>query len=402
MKVCCTICSDLFDEINSIVSTPCGHTFHDACLFQWLGQSKTCPSCRKHVTKKNICKLYFESANGTEELNPNKLQNEVEHLKAQIHLKESEKQKLLQVNEEIKAYVKIAEDNADNAKQKYLDLSTKMAAMKTQLKYMSKQNAEITWLREENSSLRKEIGLLNNVQTLLNGTQNEVEQMLKNCEGQGSSKQMATYCSLLKKELEYTVDIKKRLKTENEVLKKDLGCNLSKLREKCSEVEKLKLTIKHLEEENASLEEKINILMEKNGNRNLSGSYLTFESPPSEKSKRTRTTFDYRNDTNISICSESSQKKKLKINVISSVFNNRSTTHSASVKIATNPFKSKNENNDETEKENIRIGYNGLGGHSQYIEQSYLVTKIKEKKAKEKLLSKKNETLDNFVKVKVM
>lgn len=406
MRVCCAICSDLFEEISSIVSLPCGHTFHDFCLLQWLGQSKTCPSCRKHVTTKNMCRLFFEAVNGTEEVNPNKLQNDIQNLKADIHMKESEKQKLIQDNREITAYVKIAEDKAEENRQKYLESLNKITALKTQLKHMSKIDAEITWLREENSSLRKKLNLLKNVQILINGTQNEVEEILKS-EGEGAPKHIITYCSLLKKELQCSIDVKKQLKNENEMLKKDIGYKSSALNIKESEISKLKNIVKQLEEENTSLEEKLNLVkseQKKCDNSSLQ-SYIIIESPKPKRIKRNRTTtaIDCKNTL---FDHENSQKKKLKINMVSSVINNKrtSTTNSASVTFSSNPFKSENNNIDNNiEKENIRVGYNGLGGHSQFIERSHLVTnKLKEKKMKEKQLGCKNETLDSFVRVKVV
>lgn len=206
-------------------------------------------------------------------------------------MKESEKQKLIQDNREITAYVKIAEDKAEENRQKYLESLNKITALKTQLKHMSKIDAEITWLREENSSLRKKLNLLKNVQILINGTQNEVEEILKS-EGEGAPKHIITYCSLLKKELQCSIDVKKQLKNENEMLKKDIGYKSSALNIKESEISKLKNIVKQLEEENTSLEEKLNLVkseQKKCDNSSLQ-SYIIIESPKPKRIKRNRTT----------------------------------------------------------------------------------------------------------------
>jgi hypothetical protein len=41
---CCVCCDDI-DKCD-LVTTPCKHTFHNACLTQWLMEKVTCPICR--------------------------------------------------------------------------------------------------------------------------------------------------------------------------------------------------------------------------------------------------------------------------------------------------------------------------------------------------------------------
>lgn len=43
----CVICSDDFAEAGApVVVLACGHTFHDACIREWLTRRHTCPTCR--------------------------------------------------------------------------------------------------------------------------------------------------------------------------------------------------------------------------------------------------------------------------------------------------------------------------------------------------------------------
>jgi len=43
----CVICADNMAEAGTpVVVLSCGHTFHDACIRQWLGRRHTCPTCR--------------------------------------------------------------------------------------------------------------------------------------------------------------------------------------------------------------------------------------------------------------------------------------------------------------------------------------------------------------------
>jgi len=41
----CTICLDGFNIEDELVTTPCLHVYHTACLVPWLSESDTCPTC---------------------------------------------------------------------------------------------------------------------------------------------------------------------------------------------------------------------------------------------------------------------------------------------------------------------------------------------------------------------
>lgn len=50
-ELTCTIC---YCILSKAIVTPCGHAFCRDCIVTWFAQEKTCPVCRKVVTK--ICK----------------------------------------------------------------------------------------------------------------------------------------------------------------------------------------------------------------------------------------------------------------------------------------------------------------------------------------------------------
>ncbi|KAK6174922.1 hypothetical protein SNE40_013480 [Patella caerulea] len=90
MRVQCCICSYLLENKESvnIAATPCGHTFHEACLMPWIDRSGTCPSCRKECTRPDVIpKLYFDDgevdANG-EDNETNQLIKEISDLKMKL------------------------------------------------------------------------------------------------------------------------------------------------------------------------------------------------------------------------------------------------------------------------------------------------------------------------------
>ncbi|KAK3332685.1 hypothetical protein B0T19DRAFT_416281 [Cercophora scortea] len=40
----CSICMDVFEDVDDVRVFPCGHIFHQACIDPWLlFQSTTCP-----------------------------------------------------------------------------------------------------------------------------------------------------------------------------------------------------------------------------------------------------------------------------------------------------------------------------------------------------------------------
>tara|TARA_B100000424_G_scaffold135455_1_gene102783 strand:+ start:2393 stop:2626 length:234 start_codon:yes stop_codon:yes gene_type:complete len=42
----CPIC---LNPLNTSVYLPCGHSFHDDCILDWIEKKKTCPTCRMHL-----------------------------------------------------------------------------------------------------------------------------------------------------------------------------------------------------------------------------------------------------------------------------------------------------------------------------------------------------------------
>eukprot|EP00760_Papus_ankaliazontas_P029924 PhM_4_TR4531/c0_g1_i1/m.61955 len=50
-KESCLICQDEYgtSRAQRVVSLPCSHTYHDACINKWFDKEKTCPVCRKEL-----------------------------------------------------------------------------------------------------------------------------------------------------------------------------------------------------------------------------------------------------------------------------------------------------------------------------------------------------------------
>lgn len=46
----CIVCLGEMVEGEEVMSLPCVHTFHPACIRQWLMQSTCCPTCKHSLT----------------------------------------------------------------------------------------------------------------------------------------------------------------------------------------------------------------------------------------------------------------------------------------------------------------------------------------------------------------
>ena len=45
----CTVCHNMIRADSAMMTTPCSHTFHFACLRPWMQLHNTCPTCRQSM-----------------------------------------------------------------------------------------------------------------------------------------------------------------------------------------------------------------------------------------------------------------------------------------------------------------------------------------------------------------
>lgn len=268
MKALCCICSDLFvnDESISISATPCGHTFHEECLFKWLATSSTCPSCRSRVNRGNIIHKLFFDIGEDDDVNasdPCKLTNEIQELKLKINKHNKEKGDLV---EERNAAVQKCLDMEEKKKdvQRLLKQEqTATASLKKQLHYFKSQEECLMMQKEECRKIKKKFVDLQNVERLVTGSEQDVQDMIQNSGESGSTRQMATYLVVMKREFQQVKDEKKKIKSEYDKCKRLLMTKDHELEKTTTELSTLRECYSKSEEDLKQKEKEVDALKKK-------------------------------------------------------------------------------------------------------------------------------------------
>ncbi|XP_023721311.1 E3 ubiquitin-protein ligase TRAIP isoform X2 [Cryptotermes secundus] len=344
MHISCVICSDLFVPVSDVFVTGCGHLFHYPCLIQWIERSKSCPQCRNKTTEKTIHRIYFNVASSETEEDVSLMHNKIDNLKFQIHLKD------------------------------------------TDIKNTAEENQKLT---NQNKGL--------SIQIIVQGTTAEVEDMLdKHGDSYDSRKSLATYVSVLKREIQAASEKKRDFRDRLKIYHRDLSAAILeknrlnedlKLKSKLNK--QLEDDLQHLEHEKKSLQKKIHDLEKaisspsgKNP-RDSALQRLILESPIPEAVKIPRLTDPAETDTSTStmfgalLSPESKAQQKFEpaspyLNIKSCSFGLTPLKGSQSMNLqlpsGSNKFsifrKPNHERPNSSAAANPEEAYDGLGGHS--------------------------------------
>uniref|UniRef100_A0A8C5IUL9 TRAF interacting protein n=1 Tax=Junco hyemalis TaxID=40217 RepID=A0A8C5IUL9_JUNHY len=270
----CTICSDFFDNERDVAAVPCGHTFHQACLFQWFdtAPSRTCPQCRNQVSKRHIISKLFFDVTLDEQAAPDAetLQNELDKVKAQLSLKEKEKRECQAVVDGLRDTLDVRNATIESLQKMLGETEMLCSSLKKQMKFLEQQQEDNKSSKEEARRLRNKLRTMERIELLLQSQRSEVEEMIRDMGvGQAAVEQLAIYCVSLKKEYENLKEARKMSGEMTEKLKKELFSVNNKLQKTTSELEKtkeeLKSTqkdLKNADKEILSLKKKIDILQD--------------------------------------------------------------------------------------------------------------------------------------------
>ncbi|OXB78646.1 UNVERIFIED_CONTAM: hypothetical protein H355_002611 [Colinus virginianus] len=242
----CTICSDFFDDARDVAAVPCGHTFHQACLFQWFdtAPSRTCPQCR--------------------------IQNELDEVKAQLSMKEKEKRECQAIVDGLRDTLDERNATIESLQKMLGETEMLCSSLKKQMKFLEQQQEDNRSSKEEACRLRNKLRTLERIELLLQSQRPEVEEMIREMGvGQAAVEQLAVYCVSLKKEYENLKEARKISSEMTEKQKKELFSVNSKLQKTVSELEKTKEALKstqkdlkNADKEILSLKKKIDILQD--------------------------------------------------------------------------------------------------------------------------------------------
>ncbi|XP_068109031.1 E3 ubiquitin-protein ligase TRAIP-like isoform X2 [Hyperolius riggenbachi] len=161
IRALCTICSDYFDHQHDVAAIHCGHTFHYQCLQQWFSSApnRTCPQCRIQVSNRQIInKLFFDV--GLEEettLDAESLKNEVDRVKASLHIKEKEKRECQTLVDSLRDMLDVRNVTIECLEKKIGDLEMLCTSLKKQMKFFDLQQIEAETAKEEARKLRNKL-----------------------------------------------------------------------------------------------------------------------------------------------------------------------------------------------------------------------------------------------------
>ncbi|NXW69637.1 TRAIP ligase, partial [Hirundo rustica] len=306
IRAYCTICSDFFDNERDVAAVPCGHTFHQACLFQWFdtAPSRTCPQCRNQVSKRHIInKLFFDvtleeqaapdaetlQRNGSLQELPNSGSLELslqavcvllvlccswslgyQAMTFFLSFPEKEKRECQAVVDGLRETLDVRNATVESLQKMLGETEMLCSSLKKQMKFLEQQQEDNKSSKEEARRLRNKLRTMERIELLLQSQRPEVEEMIREMGvGQAAVEQLAIYCVSLKKEYENLKEARKISGEMAEKLKKELFSVNNKLQKTTSELEKTKeelkntqKDLKNADKEILSLKKKIDILQD--------------------------------------------------------------------------------------------------------------------------------------------
>lgn len=205
---------------DDIHMTPCGHSFHFACLLQWLQRSKTCPQCRNKCHEKTLIKVYFNIAATTEGLEDS---TTLLHKLDTMTLSVREKEKKLKEFEEKDALYKSERKKMKKTLTILEDMIKSkdftIAAYKQETDMLRNDRMQMQKLQAELKNLRAKMDLMSTIEHVVSATAKEVDEMLSHDE---NPRTLAVLVVTLKRELKASDAKKHEMRDRMKTIQNDL------------------------------------------------------------------------------------------------------------------------------------------------------------------------------------
>ncbi|NXV83578.1 TRAIP ligase, partial [Atlantisia rogersi] len=197
-------------------------------------------------------------------------QNELDKVKAQLSMKEKEKRECQAVVDGLRDTLDVRNATIESLQKVLGETEMLCSSLKKQMKFLEQQQEDNRSSKEEARRLQNKLRTMERIELLLQSQRPEVEEMIREMGvGQAAVEQLAIYCVSLKKEYENLKEARKISGEMTEKLKKELFSVNSKLQKTVLELEKteeeLKSTqkdLKNADKEILSLKKKIDILQD--------------------------------------------------------------------------------------------------------------------------------------------
>ncbi|NXI54557.1 TRAIP ligase, partial [Chloroceryle aenea] len=197
-------------------------------------------------------------------------QNELDKVKAQLSVKEKEKRECQAVVDGLRDTLDVRNATIESLQKMVGETEMLCSSLKKQMKFLEQQQEDNRSSKEEARHLRNKLRTMERIELLLQSQRPEVEEMIREMGvGQAAVEQLAIYCVSLKKEYENLKEAWKMSNEMTEKLKKELFSANSKLQKMVSELEKTKeelkssqKDLKNADKEILSLKKKIDILQD--------------------------------------------------------------------------------------------------------------------------------------------
>ncbi|EFN86278.1 TRAF-interacting protein [Harpegnathos saltator] len=197
MNIVCVICSELLVPSDDVYHTPCGHIFHFQCLTKWIDRSNTCPQCREKTTARAIRRIYFNFSNDDSSVTDSTvLISKIDSLNFQLTLTKKENTDLTECKNKLEMQILPLQQEIKLCEEKIKSKDSAIRALKEQIKYCKIQCADVTDKDKQIETLKLKLEKLQNVQTLIIASTDQVDEMMKT---HADSSTLQTYISILKR-----------------------------------------------------------------------------------------------------------------------------------------------------------------------------------------------------------